>query len=284
MRIMQEFKAEDKQPIVFSSTIANIAYCDNTSPACANCVRYGLGLAASLLDSCITKPMTVCLFEDPVSRRELPRNYVETLEHRIAFLEANALFGPPPSIAHPSNEFAIGDETSAAQQYDLVDDNEPEDLQDLASKVGTLSLNAAGAESQYLGSSSIFAFARLIKPMLNQISISQQVRSAASKQERISPETCQLPEPALASVLSNAYFSNVHTQYPFLYEPDFRRWESSIVLSHAGNEEMLDDNFNPATFFFLNMVCSTHGPKLSLLSMLGVCDRCPLDPTDRVHG
>ncbi|PCD44717.1 hypothetical protein AU210_000173 [Fusarium oxysporum f. sp. radicis-cucumerinum] len=45
--------------------------CDSQVPSCVNCQRFDI----------------TCLVEDPATRRHQPRNYVETLEAKVAFLE-----------------------------------------------------------------------------------------------------------------------------------------------------------------------------------------------------
>lgn len=194
-----------------------------------------------------------------MSRRELPRNYVEILEQRLAYLEGllerQRLQPSQDVLLNPNTATHIEQPTTLGHAHPQSS-GDAEELQDLASKVGTLSLNAAGAEPHYLGSSSTFAFARLIKPILNQVSLaapeSQTDYGPASG--CATPTMCQLPDPTTAVTLSNAYFENIHTQYPFLSETDFRKWESSIVLLQGDYEQWTGANFSQTPFFFLNMV------------------------------
>ena len=182
------------------------------------------------------------------------------LEQRLAYLEGlldsqrrhtEQSIPLNPDIARDFAQASIPEQSQPKIYSDT------EDLQDLASKVGTLSLNAAGAEPHYLGSSSTFAFARLIKPILNQVKLApdESRTSHGGTSECTTPTLCQLPDPKTAVALSNAYFENVHTQYPFLHELDFRKWESSIVLLEGDHEQWTSANFNYSPFFFLNMVC-----------------------------
>ncbi|CBF80573.1 Zn(II)2Cys6 transcription factor [Aspergillus nidulans FGSC A4] len=170
--------------------------CDAQVPICTNCRRYN----------------TECLVEDPATKRHHPRNYLETLEQRVATLEGviRGMHATPPS----------NDRTA-------VQDNE---LSDLSSMIGTLSLNAAGAEPHYLGSSSAFAFARFVEPVIRQAITSM--------------------PPRIAVQLSDAYFGNIHTQYPFLHEPTFRQWETRLYNpTHAA---ILTDS-GRVPLYFLNM-------------------------------
>lgn len=200
-----------------------------------------------------------CLIEDPVSRRRLPRNYVETLERRVAYLE-NILRHSQDDFSDNLNQtvhpnFLTSPASVATGPHDdrSSGNADTQTVEDLASKVGTLSLNAAGAEPHYLGSSSTFAFARLLKPALDQIALepSSTLQSQSSLLDSV-PTTCPLPDYETAISLSNAFFENIYTQYPFLHEPTFRAWESAILLSL---QPLYDPDFNPVPYYFLNMVC-----------------------------
>ncbi|EHY58965.1 hypothetical protein HRR83_001770 [Exophiala dermatitidis] len=275
--------------------------CDNNPSGCENCLRFG----------------SVCLVEDPATRRQQPRNYLATLEQRVAFLEGivNQYQCHDPARNHPQHQaghvqqpqpepgqipsygvgtpFEIGQGQyspgggvpSNAPAHTPVHVNNPGDethaqgpdgLDELASKVGLLSLNAAGAEPHYLGTSSIFAFSRVINSALRNVflrkpqttvgnnndSDSYATRSAADPSTASPrgidedndyevPTPCLLPEYPVAVQLSNAYFQNIHYQYPFLHEPTFRLWEATLVGKRAGFDTLIS---NPIPLFFLNMV------------------------------
>ena len=62
---------------------------------------------------------------------------------------------------------------------------------------------------------------------------------------------CLLPDYDSCVTLSNAYFQNIHPQYPFLHEPTFRLWERKLI----GPFEAMDaPSFDPIHLFFVNMV------------------------------
>lgn len=127
----------------------------------------------------------------------------------------------------------------------------------LEAKVGLLSLNAAGAEPQYLGSSSIFAFSRLINPSLRQVVSSDlptgTVADGPENRVSVLPSPCLLPDHESAVRLSNVYFQNVNVHYPVLHEPTFRTWESMLLQESAGQANLHPDYIS---LFFLNMVRS----------------------------
>ncbi|OJJ94768.1 hypothetical protein ASPACDRAFT_1892172 [Aspergillus aculeatus ATCC 16872] len=220
---------------------------------------------------------TVCLVEDPVTRTFRPRNYIEILEKRVELLESllkercpdlvvsSDLFRrhaperqkaptTSPRIQHinnPNAHHSVGMSSLKAR-----DDSKRDDAVDkLEAKVGLLSLNAAGAEPQYMGSSSIFAFSRLINPTLRQVVSSDlptgTVADGAENRVSVLPSPCLLPDHASAVKLSNVYFQNVNVHYPVLHEPTFKTWESMLLQGSAGQADIHPDSIS---LFFLNMV------------------------------
>ncbi|CAI0650048.1 unnamed protein product [Colletotrichum noveboracense] len=101
-----------------------------------------------------------CLVEDSSTKRHLPRNYVETLEERIQLLEGMLQQqGQSPSVSGLPSSSAISEQSTDTPSGNRGDQD---DAADLVSKAGILSLHASGAEPQYLGSSSMFSFSRII--------------------------------------------------------------------------------------------------------------------------
>ncbi|KAF7561495.1 hypothetical protein G7046_g2644 [Stylonectria norvegica] len=210
-----------------------------------------------------------CLVEDPATKKHRPRDYLETLEQRVAFLEgvlrqyrpelANdhlyQLDTPRPESQSSSSLVAQPIINQFPNPRTEEVDDEHGGLDQLASKVGLLSLNAAGAEPHYLGSSSTFAFSRLINSSLRQVVFTNSSNTTSIGQNEdvppVLPSPCLLPDHETAVKLSNAYFENIHTQYPFLHEPTFRLWEATIVTGSAEFETLIS---NPVPLFFLNMV------------------------------
>ncbi|KAH7245335.1 fungal-specific transcription factor domain-containing protein [Fusarium tricinctum] len=213
--------------------------CDEQVPACGNCRRSGQS----------------CFVEDPLTKRHQPRNYLETLEQRVLLLEEQLRQAESCKASEPSpssnTQSTFSDQTSSTTV------EAPLELDDLSSMIGTLSLNAAGAEPSYLGASSAFAFARFFKPSIRQAvaslppEISSISRSSVHGHISIAPEPCHLPDYQTAVKLSNAYFHNFHPQYPFLHEPTFRMWET--VLEDP-IEAMSSLGYDPVPLYFLNMV------------------------------
>jgi hypothetical protein len=171
--------------------------------------------------------------EDPATKRHQPRNYLETLEARIALLE-DQLRPISPDISGSSKS---RDEDDGASH--------------LSSKVGMLGLRMDGVEPHYLGSSSAFAFSRLIHSSLRQVISGNHPDLFGVNEDTPKPSPCPLPDYEFGITLSNAYFQNIHPQYPFLHEPTFRVWEAKLL----GPSESIDPlSFDPIPLFFLNMV------------------------------
>lgn len=122
----------------------------------------------------------------------------------------------------------------------------------LPMRVGLFDFKTTQVEPHHLGSSSSFAFAHLINPSLRgALANSPSAPVYSPEKPKSAPLPCLLPEYHIATILSNAYFENIHPHYPFLHEPTFRHYES--LLLHPSGE------FNnpikaSIPLFFLNMV------------------------------
>jgi hypothetical protein len=176
------------------------------------------------------------------------------LEDRVALLEG-LLQQIHPGIATSSIGAQLFSNEDTSQSA-IPNHKEDEDgVSDLASKVGVLTLNAAGAEPHYLGSSSAFAFSRIINSSLRQVAPGKPTAGFGLTEEPPSMLTpCLLPDYDFCVTLSNAYFQNIHPQYPFLHEPTFRLWERKLI----GPSEAIDaPSIDPIPLFFVNMVSYT---------------------------
>lgn len=193
-----------------------------------------------------------------MTKRHQPRNYLETLEQRILLLEEQLRQAESVKASVPSP--SSNTQSTFSDEISTTTVEGPLELDDLSSMIGTLSLNAAGAEPSYLGASSAFAFARFFKPSIRQAvaslppEISSISRSSVHGHVSAAPEPCHLPDYQTAVQLSNAYFHNFHPQYPFLHEPTFRMWET--VLEDP-IEAMSSFGYDPVPLYFMNMVRMT---------------------------
>jgi hypothetical protein len=107
-------------------------------------------------------------------------------------------------------------------------------------------------EPQYLGSSSAFAFSRIISLSLNR-NLPSVPTGVFGDREGLtpSPTPCSLPDYDIATSLSSSYFKEIHPQYPFLHEPSFRALEAKVY--DAPSDFIDTDLYGPA-LFFMNMV------------------------------
>lgn len=171
---------------------------------------------------------------------------------------------PAPKVATPSPR-ENASQFATPQSKRSGDDNN----KSLASNAGLLTLNATGAEPHYLGSSSAFAFSQVVAASLNQSTSREAGRGAeASGSEMDAPLPRLLPEYDTGVKLSNAYFQNIHPQYPFLHEPTFRYWERQVLLPGESADFSAID---PAPLYFINMVRTPLPPPFSQLGhFLGV--------------
>lgn len=142
------------------------------------------------------------------------------------------------------------------------DGDENDGTTDLISKAGVLSLHASGAEPHYFGPSSMFSFSRVIHACVRQAvqdKSDSEFDPGLDETDASSLVPCRLPSYEVGVALSNAYFENVHLQYPFLHEPTFRQWENNA----AGLGSVVA---SPTELLFVNMasrtvaLCLVHSP------------------------
>ncbi|KAF5635750.1 positive regulator of purine utilization [Fusarium sp. NRRL 52700] len=201
--------------------------CDDKTPSCGNCER--LGITCSVLD--------------PQSKKSRPRNYLEMLEGRVAGLQSHDHTTPSQSTPAPvSNEESMPSIPYTPPGRDGTSD--------LTTRVGMLDFRTAQTEPQYLGSSSSFAFSRIINLSLSS-NLPNVPNPAPLSDRRSSPSPCLLPDYDVAVKLRDAYFKHIHPQYPFLHEPTFRAWEAML---YDPSHDFTEIGFSFAPLFFLNMV------------------------------
>ncbi|GES57132.1 related to purine utilization positive regulator [Aspergillus terreus] len=207
--------------------------CDEGIPACGNCSRTG----------------TSCLVQDPQTKRHRPRNHVEWLEERVASLEGRDQRDTSDSSQTPRSVASCNDPDSA--QSNACTHGRADRANDLASRVGMLDFRTTQMEPQYLGSSSAFAFSHIINRSLSRDLPIEQGSGALGNRRQSSPSPCMLPEYDVAVALSDSYFKYIHPQYPFLHEPTFRAWETTLYYPP---QDFTADSLPSASLFFLNMV------------------------------
>ncbi|KAI5461692.1 fungal-specific transcription factor domain-containing protein [Mariannaea sp. PMI_226] len=192
---------------------------------------------------------SACLFEDPDTRKRRPRNYLETLEARVAFLEG----GTQNSQTEASSPYlpTPGAQQQSSQHGTFISDEEDRGT-DLSLQAGLLDVRTTQTEPQYLGSSSTFAFSHIVNSSLSRHVPERSKPLPGLLTRRVpSPTMCFLPDHDLALILSKAYFENIQPQYPFLHEPTFRLWEKKLATQ---SQDVTDLSLNSVPLFFVNMV------------------------------
>ncbi|KAK1622621.1 fungal-specific transcription factor domain-containing protein [Colletotrichum phormii] len=258
--------------------------CDGQSPKCQNCVRTGRD----------------CLVEDPGTGLHRPRDYMKSLEARVAYLEgllqqarpevaldhfgannegggrgreaeqhaaaaASSHGGPTQamSIMHMPSALApnLQGHHSSFEDVDFSRalrapsvDADDHHVDTLSSEVALLCLSAAGREPHYFGPSSAVSFSRIVSATMGLASTGgSSQHSHAGREKDISPEVVRevplrLPSPTLRANLSEAYFNNIHPQYPFLHKPTFQIWEETCLKASLDGDL---SSVNGSTFFFV---------------------------------
>jgi hypothetical protein len=219
------------------------------------------------------------LVEDPATGLNRPRDYLKTLEARVAYLES-LLQESRPDVAldhlngtDESSEFltstVMQDHRASAPHaqrggidFLAFDGASPtnnvdeENIDDLSSEVALLCLSAAGREPHYFGPSCAVSFSRIVSATMGLPKRRGGSRDSMTGHERHHPNgqppvSTRFPSASLAAALSQAYFKNIHPQYPFLHQPTFRDWEETCLRAYgSGNLESAGD----IPLFFVLMV------------------------------
>jgi hypothetical protein len=140
------------------------------------------------------------------------------------------------------------------------------------SSLELLIVRSAGAEPHYFGASSAYSFTKMFSASLRAVrrqapGLTMSGIVDESCRSRLSTTPAPLPSRALVSMLTSAYFDQVHPQFPFLHRPTYLEWENEVLTaSEAGLTP------NPVNTFFVYAVSSASltGPT-SLLTLLAVC-------------
>lgn len=209
------------------------------------------------MQSCMTHSGAVCHVEDPATGLHRPRDYMQKLEAKVAYLE-NLLqkrqredscdhhFSPSTDARESSIE--NGDSTAGESASNL-------DM--LSSEVAMLCLNAAGREPQFFGSSSAVSFSRILSASIDLPhhepgwSAKSQEGGEGQSSGRDFMPSLEFPPPAKATMLSQAFFKSIHPQYPFLHRPTLLSMEQECISASAlGDLTTID----PVSLFFVLMV------------------------------
>lgn len=219
-----------------------------------------------------------CLVEDPATGLHRPRDYIKSLEARVALLEgllqasrpdlASDHLGQDGPSQHIENMTQKQDNSLSMQNggidYFAFDGASPsgniheDNVDDLSSEVALLCISAAGREPHYFGSSCAVSFSRIVSATIGLPKRQGSSQHSVAGAERNNPgvrrsASVGFPSAGFAATLTQAYFKNIHFQYPFLHRPTFRIWEEVCSRAHAiGDLESAGD----IALFFVLMVCA----------------------------
>lgn len=191
-----------------------------------------------------------CLFEDPETGTHRPRNYVATLESGIAFLEnknTSNISGDEVSSASSN----AGHQTCNQPSTYIYHEVRSSSMLGLSMQAGLLDVRSSQAEPQYLGSSSTFAFSRIVNSAMSRHFSGEATSVENSHSGRVLLPRNFQADAGLTTTLSNAYFAHIQPQYPFLHEPTFRLWEKQLANQAP---ELTVTNLDSAAIFMVHMV------------------------------
>lgn len=201
---------------------------------------------AGVYEDILTVSLVDCLIEDPATGLHRPRDYIRSLEARVAYLE-NLLHDVRPDVADdhlgatPASVPAMGSGIQSNDSHEARSVNASDRGMDaLSSDVALLCVSAAGREPQYFGPSSAVSFSRIAGTTMGLPHYSDGNGSqhsshgdATSSSRRTATTPKGLPNHERLTVLSHAYFSSIHPQYPFLHRPTVERMERECVQAAA---------------------------------------------------
>ncbi|KAF4965630.1 hypothetical protein FSARC_6593 [Fusarium sarcochroum] len=241
--------------------------CDGRSPSCNNCLRAGRD----------------CITQDPSTKRQHPRGYLETLEQHNASLENHVAAleqkiiqlqsdahpdllnqATPPETAGSShlsnsnNAAAFGDSNNnnddaldepvagvfsenGASSTSQSNTREARDADD-ETNLEMLYLRSAGADPHYFGASSAYSFTKIFSASLRAIQTQAPGLSMSGVADSFvashpTPSPVPLPGRPLTTMLTSAYFEQIHPQFPFLHRPTYMQWEEEVLEACEGSYE-----------------------------------------------
>lgn len=97
-----------------------------------------------------------------------------------------------------------------------------------------LCLQSAGADPHYFGSSSAYSFTKMFSASLRAVrtkapGLSMTGAADNLAQSRPTPSPVPLPDRPLTTMLTSAYFDQIHPQFPFLHRPTYAHWEEEVL-------------------------------------------------------
>lgn len=180
--------------------------------------------------------------------------YLESLLQRERPDGASATgASPSPPYVQPAPSEEVASPGAHTVRPVSMTHSDDQQIDRLSSEVALLCLSAAGREPHYFGPSSAVSFSRIVSATMG-LTVSEDTTSSTSPRveperddgdsqgrdpRRDAPRLC-LPSPNTASRLVQAYFANIHPQYPFLHRPTFGKWHEEVrsALEYGETEDV----------------------------------------------
>lgn len=163
---------------------------------------------------------------------------------------------PEIAIDHLSPQLNIQAATSPVRpniQNETASSSSASD-HELARHIEDLCVSSAVGQPRYLGHSSALGLSKIISANLGRLRFQGPGLTMGSMDNEFlrdlpRSDPAPLPDKLFGAFLSDAFFTHVHPQYPFLHQPTFAQWENEIYFAI---ESSLSPD--PTQLFFVNMV------------------------------
>ena len=131
----------------------------------------------------------------------------------------------------PAGVFGETPTSLNTQDHDQI--NDPKAAED-GTNLEMLCLRSAGADPHYFGSSSAYSFTKIFSASLRAVRSKAPGMSLSGvadsfTQSRPTPSPAPLPDRSLTTMLTSAYFEQIHPQFPFLHRPTYLQWEEEVL-------------------------------------------------------
>ncbi|CAI7653594.1 unnamed protein product [Penicillium glandicola] len=143
------------------------------------------------------------------------------------------------SDAGSEMSYIAGLETNIQDPPD--EDNVPSFPEDSPSSLDLLWSRAAGGEPHYFGASSALSFTKVFSATLRAVCVKGPGLTMSGipdipTQYRSDTAPAPLPDRELMTMLTTAFFEQVHPQFPFLHRPTYLQWEEEVMKAcHTGS-------------------------------------------------
>jgi hypothetical protein len=145
--------------------------------------------------------------------------------------------------------------TSPSQPSPLQPMDERRSSDDL-STLELLCLRSAGAEPHFFGASSGYSFTKTFSATLRAVrhqapGLTMSGIADKTGQSPLMSTPVPLPNRAIVSQLTTAYFEQVHPQFPFLHRPSYEKLEKEVLSASENGQTP-----KPSSAFFVYALCA----------------------------